>query len=185
MARITPINFTLADGTPLLLRTAEPDDADALLAYMHENIPRAPFILTTPDEFTMTLDEERAFLQRSLDASADLFLLACNGPRFVGVLSFKGNTRRKIAHHGVLGMTVDYRWRGRGVGRRLIDTLIAWASTHPVLEKISLEVFADNTKAVALYRAAGFEIVGHSFAHYRQPDGSMHDHYWMERRVKP
>lgn len=52
-----------------------------------------------------------------------------------------------------LSMAVDGLWQGQGVGRRLLDDLVV---RHSVM---SLSVDAQNTRAVGLYRSAGFQPV--------------------------
>lgn len=52
-----------------------------------------------------------------------------------------------------LGMAVRPAWRGRGVGRRLLDDLLR---RHP---RMSLSVDDDNVGAATLYRSSGFEPV--------------------------
>jgi RimJ/RimL family protein N-acetyltransferase len=37
-----------------------------------------------------------------------------------------------------------------------MQTLIEWAEAHPGIEKLTLGVFATNTRAIALYRKLGF-----------------------------
>ena len=75
---------------------------------------------------------------------------------------------------GELGMLVDCEWRGRGVGSALIQATIAWARDQG-LHKLSLEVFAQNTAAIALYRKCGFVEEGHRVKHYRRANGELWD----------
>jgi len=54
-----------------------------------------------------------------------------------------------------LGMSVAAAWRRRGVGTALIEAAIEWARAQN-LDRLRLEVLADNAPAVALYRKLGF-----------------------------
>lgn len=56
----------------------------------------------------------------------------------------------------VIGMLVDERFRGRGIGKALLARAVEWARTQG-LAQISLLVFPHNKRALALYRNAGFE----------------------------
>lgn len=59
-----------------------------------------------------------------------------------------------------ISMAVDPRWRGRGVGRRLLSSLIELAQERG-WGALSLSV-EDGNRARQLYRAAGFATVGRS-----------------------
>ncbi|HVE49536.1 MAG TPA: GNAT family N-acetyltransferase [Casimicrobiaceae bacterium] len=58
------------------------------------------------------------------------------------------------AHVGVLGMGVRDGWRGRGIGTRLLRSVLD--SARKRFEQIELSVYATNSVAHALYRKAGF-----------------------------
>ena len=45
---------------------------------------------------------------------------------------------------------------GRGVGRALLEDLIAWCRARGVVKKINLGVVPSNESAIALYRSLGF-----------------------------
>jgi GNAT superfamily N-acetyltransferase len=60
-------------------------------------------------------------------------------------------------------MRVAPEWQRRGIGRRLLQTAIAWARSEGY-ERMLLETTAEQAAAIALYRAAGFLPVGTSMA---------------------
>lgn len=73
-----------------------------------------------------------------------------------------------------LGMLVAAPWRSRGIGRRLLNASIDWVRRTDN-HKISLEVFHDNPRAIALYERAGFLREGYLRASVRRGDGSLRD----------
>ena len=75
---------------------------------------------------------------------------------------------------GEIGMLVDRGWRGRGVGSALMRAAIGLAREQG-LHKLSLEVFAHNTAAIALYRKCGFLEEGRRARHYRRASGQLWD----------
>ena len=81
-----------------------------------------------------------------------------------------------VSRHGFgeIGMLVDREWRGRGVGSALLRAAIGWARDHG-LHKLSLEVFAHNAAAIALYRKVGFVEEGRRVKHYRRASGELWD----------
>lgn len=56
---------------------------------------------------------------------------------------------------GTLGVGVARPYRYRGLGRRLVGRCLNMAREYG-MEKVELEVFADNEIAIALYRSFGF-----------------------------
>jgi RimJ/RimL family protein N-acetyltransferase len=160
MASIPDTTIRLKDNTEITIRTARPDDARAILAHARACFAEEEFLLTTLDDFRMTDEQERIWLQANLDHPGDLVIVAEHAGRIIGMLNFNSEKRKRVVHHGELGMSVNKAWRGRGVGRAMLQTLIAWAERHPVLEKLTLQVFATNTRAIALYTALGFKEEG-------------------------
>jgi len=59
-------------------------------------------------------------------------------------------------HSMVLGINVAADWQGRGVGKLLMHSLCDYADNWLGLLRIELDVFADNTRAQALYGRFGF-----------------------------
>jgi ribosomal protein S18 acetylase RimI-like enzyme len=104
---------------------------------------------------------------------------------FVGWAVVTGGARRRNAHVGRLEMMVDSRVRGRGVGRALLAGVFEHAARRPQLQKLSLNVFTHNTRALALYRSFGFVEEGRREREYRFPDGSWRGDVLMSRWIGP
>ena len=58
-------------------------------------------------------------------------------------------------HRGTLGIGLLAPYRGRGVGRRLMDAALTHARAKG-FERVELAVRASNLRAIGLYRALGF-----------------------------
>ena len=103
-------------------------------------------------------------------ASVAESIVAVASDRIIGLIHVE------VRRYGVgeFGMLVDRDWRGRGVGSALIQAAIDWARDQG-LHKLSLEVFAQNAAAIALYRKCGFVEEGHRVKHYRRADGELWD----------
>jgi len=81
-----------------------------------------------------------------------------------GVMSFGAGE----AH--ILNLCVDHAYRCRGVGRRLLGSLIERATVARMSEAF-LEVRPSNTGAMRLYLALGFEQVGMRRGYYQAVGG--------------
>lgn len=68
----------------------------------------------------------------------------------------------------VMTMGVLPDFRGRGLGRALMDALLDLARQRGS-ERVFLEVRASNTSAITLYEQSGFERVGVTKAYFRNP----------------
>ncbi len=69
------------------------------------------------------------------------------------------NPRHAYDHVADFSLYVDRAWRGRGVGRRLLQALIARARAL-AYHKLVLSGFPWNEAGMAAYRRAGFREVG-------------------------
>jgi RimJ/RimL family protein N-acetyltransferase len=75
----------------------------------------------------------------------------------IGHVDLKGERLRTMLHRCELGLGLEEKWRGKGLGRKLLHTALEFARANPQLEWMDLSTFATNTKAQALYRSMGFE----------------------------
>src|SRR5215831_8811357 len=97
---------------------------------------------------------------------ADQSLVAVASGQVIGMLHVE------VSPHGFgeIGMLVEQGWRGRGVGKALMQAADEWARGQG-LHKLSLEVFAHNSAAIALYRRCGFVEEGRRVRQYRRANG--------------
>lgn len=75
------------------------------------------------------------------------------------MLSFRAGTRERIPHVGELSVSVFRSYWGNGIGRALLEALIAWAPSAGIT-KIDLRVREDNERAIELYKRVGFKKEG-------------------------
>jgi RimJ/RimL family protein N-acetyltransferase len=99
---------------------------------------------------------------------AGLFVLEDDDGRQVGHAAVEETTPGVLT----IGMAILADFRGRGGGRALLAAVQDHARTSGA-HKISLEVWLDNARAIALYAGAGFEVEGLRRDHYRRRDGRL------------
>jgi RimJ/RimL family protein N-acetyltransferase len=160
MGSLPTKNFTARSGKRFAIRTAQPADAGAMLAYIRSVAAKTEFFVLEPDEFPATEEQERVWVQEHLDHPGKIHLLAEAEGTIIGNLGFENGPHRRVAHQGVLGIAVTEDWRGQGVGTALLEMLLQWAADNPRIEKVNLDVFATNQKAIGLYRKMGFVEAG-------------------------
>jgi GNAT superfamily N-acetyltransferase len=91
-----------------------------------------------------------------------------------GHLDLYGGRIPSELHRATLGMGLERGVRGKGRGRELLATAIAWARGHR-LAWIDLGVFSNNAPARALYESAGFVAVGTTRDQFRVDGLSIDD----------
>jgi L-phenylalanine/L-methionine N-acetyltransferase len=69
---------------------------------------------------------------------------------------FTTSTSPRRMHARGLGIAVAAAWQGQGVGDQLIHALLDWADNWAGVLRIELNVYTDNTRAIALYERHGF-----------------------------
>ena len=71
----------------------------------------------------------------------------------------------------LLTIAVEPRWRGKGVGRALMDAVFADLMMSPA-RRMFLEVDEQNHAAIRLYQKLGFATISSRKGYYPRPDGS-------------
>ncbi len=146
---------------------------------------RIAALRATPSAFTSSWAEEAArplpwSLQR---LEANFILGAFDGERLCGTAGLSVSARIQERHKALLfGMAVAAGHGGRGIGRLLVDDLLARAAAMPHVTQVTLSVTAGNAAAERLYRACGFTVYG------REPravciDGEFFDKLLMVRML--
>jgi RimJ/RimL family protein N-acetyltransferase len=160
-------------AAPIDLRRLGPGDAPA-----YREI-RLEALADSPHAFSSTLESEQDQpLDRFAARLADDFVLgAFSGARLVGVAGFYVQPRPKHRHKGMLwGMYVRPSHRAAGIGRKLVEAIIAHARQH--VELLQLFVVADNMPARRLYASLGFVEYGIE-RHAAKYHGEYHDDVLM------
>lgn len=184
MAIVPSTTRTLKGGVPCVLRSAEEADAPGLLELDEENAREYAYTIHAPDEVNRDLEVRRRKIREFRDRSNWLLLTALCDGSLVGAVSFRGGITRRTLHQGVLGISVAGPWRRRGVGTALMSGALEWGASHPLVEKVSLVVFAGNAPAIALYRGLGFVEEGRRVREIRTGRGDYEDDLLMARFVK-
>jgi RimJ/RimL family protein N-acetyltransferase len=175
MASTPPREAVTRDGRPYVIRTAEVEDADAIVALERAVVAEGRWTITAAEDPEETRERRVRWICWHRDEPGALAVVAVASGGPIGVADLKPGARRRIAHRVSLGVTVDAAWREVGVGRTLTETLLGWAAAQPGIEKICLGVLGTNVRAIALYRSLGFVEEGRQPRAFRMEDGAFVD----------
>ena len=160
-----PRKVALKEGRSVRLRVARRADARATIDLVGAVASERVWYLV--DRVTFTLKEEYAWLRKHRGGSEGIMIVAEEpGGRLVGNCSVTREGFPKARHMAHLGIGMRKEYRGVGLGRELMLEAIAWARRAGV-RKLTLQVFASNTRAIRLYRVLGFKVDGINRAHYK------------------
>ena len=145
------------DGSALLLRPIQPEDADLLQAFVRGLSAESRYL-----RFISVLSElPRRLLIRytQLDHDREVALVAVApdaDPRgcIVGVVRYLLDADRE---HGEFAITLADAWQGRGLGLILMQAIIEAARARR-LRRIDGHVLSANTRMLALLRRLGFQV---------------------------
>ncbi len=152
--------YKLSDGKEIKIREAVVLDAEKLLITAKTNIEEQEFVMTSIDEFTITLDQEKKWIKSYKDNPTSLLLVAECDNQIIGNLDFKCKPQLKQSHVGEFGIGVLKKYRNKGIGGFLLKELIDWTKSNGSIEKLILQVFANNDRAIHLYKKFGFKEEG-------------------------
>jgi L-phenylalanine/L-methionine N-acetyltransferase len=140
-----------------VIRAAEPSDAAAMSALMG-----------SPGVFEGTLQTPHAAVASRVDM---LGKIDTHTVRLVAVLPGAAGSTERLAgfaglflphtslrrmHARSLAITVAQEFQGQGLGDLLMHKVLDWADNWAGVLRTELTVFADNTRAIALYQSHGF-----------------------------
>lgn len=166
-------------GKEIELRNAELKDAEALLNYLKVTNTESKYLICEPDEITMSLDDEKAFITRKAESENELLLLAFEDGKHIGNCSLMSvGTSTRYKHRCSIAIALYKAYCGRGIGRLMLETVLSEAKKLGY-GQAELEVVTENLGAIALYEAVGFVKCGVLPNSMKYRDGTTVDSYWM------
>ncbi len=159
------------------VRLATEPDAEAICRIYNQGIEDRVATLETE----LRTPEERRQWMAARDVRHPVVVAETAAPvRFVGWGSLNMfNAREAYRFVADISVYVERRWRGKGVGRALLERLVALGCEHG-FHKLVLSAFPGNVAGMALYARLGFRTVG-VYAEQGLLDGRWVDTIVMEK----
>lgn len=174
----------LKDGRLATIRPLRRDDTRAAWECNRLVVAAGVGVARRIDELDKPFEDvEREFERQAalLESGGGCQLVAVVEGAIAGSAIVRRHTRSRVRHVGHIGIGVAPTFQGLGLGRCLVEGLIAWACAMPArsVTRLDLVVFADNQRAINLYHALGFEVEGRRRRAVRYEDGSEIDELIM------
>lgn len=165
-----PKQVALETGTAVTVRPMVKEDADKLHAFF-ARVPAEDRLFLRDDVSRRDVIDAWA---RELDYEKVLPLVAEVGNNIVGDATLHRRKSGWTSHVGKVRIVIDKDYRGKGLGTRLIEELIAIAKKGG-LELLVAEVMADQKTALAAFRDLGFEREAVLYNHVKDQAGKEHN----------
>lgn len=157
--------FNTKSGKVCVIRWVKIEDSKQLMDFINELAREDTFIGYGP-ESTKTMAQETMFVASRLNAcllkDASFIVAEINGKIIAtsGIdIDYSGHDRTK--HIANFGIAILDGSRSEGIGNHLIKTMIDHAKNYlKGVSMIKLTVFAENERAIGLYKKHGFVKVG-------------------------
>lgn len=171
--------FETKSGKKAVIRYPTWEDATELLAFANEIVAEDTFVNMSGVEYS--LEDEQAFLldaMKKMQAGDKVLLFCFVDGEFAGNARVERKDQRflRARHVGLFGIALRAKFRGEGVGRILMETVIE--ESRKVVEglrTIELNCFGTNTAGLALYSKLGFQECG------RLPGGILHKGEYVDQ----
>lgn len=175
---------TLPTGEEILIRYPEKEDVQAFLDLINEVSLEESFILFQGKQ--LTLEEEKAFIHshiEKIENKKEVFLSLWVNDTLAGNsgLEMKADA---LVHEGEFGIVLRKDYRGKGLGKLLMKTVLEEAEKElPDLRIVTLGVFGQNTVGRDMYKKFGFKEYGWL------PEGvyrkeKYDDHIFMYKKIR-
>lgn len=158
-----------------MIRLAVAEDAPTLGA-MARRIAQVPGQLASAPEELRDQDFRDRILSSS-DRSRFVVVEVEGVAAGYGIL--EGHKLAALAHVVFLTLAVNEDFQGRGLGRALMEELLAWARAHGQIEKVELQVRSSNVRAIGLYESLGFVEEGRKSRRLKVGNGEYLDDVYM------
>lgn len=166
-----------------MLRSADAEDGEALLRYMKVVTEETPFLIREPNEVTLTLEQEKRFIQSRAEDPREVLLIAEIDGVHVGNCSVMSmGSYRRYTHRCEIAVALYQKYCDSGIGTILLETALDVAKEIGY-EQAELEVISDNEPAIFLYEKLGFRKYGTFPNNMKYSNGTYADAYWMMKRL--
>jgi ribosomal protein S18 acetylase RimI-like enzyme len=143
-----------------IIREANRDDAQQIIDFYNKVGGESDFLSFGREEFQRDPIEYGDYLENTRNEDNSLILLALDGGDIISIATINSSQKERTRHVGTLGIVVAKKYHGKGIGKKLMNDLIEWASGNGITKKITLVTREDNELAIALYKQLGFETEG-------------------------
>ena len=146
----------LKNGMACYLRNGTENDGQAVLDNFNLTHGQTDYLLSYPDENVFDVIQETQFFKENLESENEVEIVAIFNNVIVGTAGIEAiGMKYKIKHRAEFGISVAKEFWGLGIGQALMAACIECARAAGYIQ-LELNVVAENTRALSMYKKAGF-----------------------------
>lgn len=146
----------LKNGKECCLRNGVESDGQEVLEIFNLIHGETDYLLSYPDENSFDAVQESQFLKGKTESENEIEILAVLDGKVAGTAGIESiGSKDKVRHRAEFGICIAKEYWGLGIGRALTEACIECARKAGYIQ-LELDVVAENTNAIALYKNAGF-----------------------------
>jgi len=172
----------LKDGRTAIFRSPADSDAEEMISYMRQTAGETDYLLRTPEEVTMTPEQEARYLRSIRDSEYDCMIICTVDGVLAGNCQISRHNKRKNCHRADVMIALLAQFWNLGIGTALFREMIAIAESWGLMQ-LELEVIDGNQRAMGLYRKMGFEIAATRPDSIRLKDGTQLAEHIMIKKL--
>lgn len=158
MLKGTIVHKSSNNGTPVIVRYFNDNDAEALWEYINTLSKEKTFITFQGEK--ISLEQEREYVKNQIEkieTGKSIQLILLLGDKLSGIAGIEITRGGAMKHQGDFGISLSKEARGKGLGRLFMKTIVEETKKNlPGLRIITLSVFENNPIAHSLYKKFGF-----------------------------
>lgn len=175
--------ITLKNGKTALLRNGVEDDGAAVFENFNQTHAETDYLLSYPDENSFDPQQEGQFLAAKTASANEIEIIALVDGKVAGTAGIEAvGTKYKVRHRAEFGISILKEYWGIGLGRALTEACIRCAKEVGYTQ-LELDVVAENTRAIVLYREEGFVEFGRNPAGFRSRFSGEQELVYMLRKL--
>ncbi len=144
----------------VIYRLPVESDAQNIVDFYNRVGGETTYLSFGENEYPLSVEAQIASIHSTSAQDNAVMILALVDDSIVGIGTISSNQKTKSKHNGELGIVVECKHQGMGIGKHIMGWLIDWCKGNGVTKRIFLEARSDNELAIKLYEKCGFVLEG-------------------------
>lgn len=169
----------LKNGKEANLRNGVSSDGKVVLENFNLTHAETDYLLSYPDENSFNSEQEGHFLEQKANSTNEIEIIAFVDGKVAGTAGIEAvGMKYKVKHRAEFGISVAREYCGLGLGRALTEACIKCAKEAGYVQ-LELNVVAENTRAISLYKKEGFVEFGRNPKGFNSRTGGFQEVVYM------